>query len=567
MHIYQKHIFYLIALFLINVSVFAQDNEKIEIYNLYPGDLEHSAFEVLEYSTVHIKGKAANYGGNLKEKIVFYGWLIDSKTRQIVWDAREDFDFEDEDGMFDFDDLEPLEAGTYEVYYTCNNGNDIDIKNFKDFISKVLPGRNDFRSKNRPELGITVSGEEGKFRVVDFQEVINNVMKNSIVSINRVKDNEDLEAGFSLKDKTTIRIYSIGEGSNESIIDLAWISDVKTNQIVWKASLDKSTHAGGGKKNYVINEKIELPKGSYQLHYSSDDSHSFEDWNVMPPNDPLFWGATIWADSEKDKNNVVQFKVEDVIKPMVELTKVGDSQYLSQGFKLLKSTEIKILCLGEGTDGDDLSDYGWIVNADTKELVWSMNNNKKLEHAGGTKKNRMVNETIILEKGNYIAYYSTDDSHSYEDWNASAPFDRTRWGLTIWAGGKDFELFDSKDYKSKNIIAEIIKVKDNEDIEKAFTLSKDSKIRIFAIGEGTRSGMDDYGWIEDSEGDVVWEMTYNNTEKAGGASKNKLFNKIISLDAGNYTLHFITDGSHSYNSWNSAPPENQDSYGISLFSE
>ncbi|MCB0747299.1 MAG: hypothetical protein KDC90_07530, partial [Ignavibacteriae bacterium] len=472
-----------------------------------------------------------------------------------------------EDGMFDFDDLEPLEAGTYEVYYTCNNGNDIDIKNFKDFISKVLPGRNDFRSKNRPELGITVSGEEGKFRVVDFQEVINNVMKNSIVSINRVKDNEDLEAGFSLKDKTTIRIYSIGEGSNESIIDLAWISDVKTNQIVWKASLDKSTHAGGGKKNYVINEKIELPKGSYQLHYSSDDSHSFEDWNVMPPNDPLFWGATIWAASEKDKNNVVQFKAEDVIKPMVELTKVGDSQYLSQGFKLLKSTEIKILCLGEGTDGDDLSDYGWIVNADTKELVWSMNNNKKLEHAGGAKKNRMVNETIILEKGNYIAYYSTDDSHSYEDWNASAPFDRTRWGLTIWAGGKDFELFDSKDYKSKNIIAEIIKVKDNEDIEKAFTLSKDSKIRIFAIGEGTRSGMDDYGWIEDSEGDVVWEMTYNNTEKAGGASKNKLFNKIISLDAGKYTLHFITDGSHSYNSWNSAPPENQDSYGISLFSE
>ena len=33
----------------------------------------------------------------------------------------------------------------------------------------------------------------------------------------------------------------------------------------------------------------------------------------------------------------------------------------------------------------------------------------------------------------------------------------------------------------------------------------------------SRSGMDDYGWIENDYGDVVWEMNYRDTEDAGGA--------------------------------------------------
>ena len=303
------------------------------------------------------------------------------------------------------------------------------------------------------------------------------------------------------------------------------------------------------------------------LHYSSDDSHSFEAFNVMPPDDPQFWGATIWAASEKDQNNVVAFRVEDVVKPIIALNKVGDDEYLSQGFKLLKSNELKILCLGEGYDEKRLSDYGWIIDAGSMEIVWSMIDNNKIEHAGGSKKNVMVEETITLEKGDYIAYYSSDDSHSYEEWNASNPFDRAKWGLTVWSDQTDFELFNANNYKSKNIITEIVKVMDDEDLEESFSLSHNSKIRILAIGEGGRSGMDDYGWIEDSEGDTVWEMSYQKTKNAGGASKNRLFNGTISLKSGKYSLHYTTDGSHSYESWNSSPPANQDNYGITLLRE
>jgi hypothetical protein len=565
MNLYNKDTLLFLGIFFLSyLGILAQKNETIEIGNLYPGEVEYSAFEILEESTIYIEGKAGNFGGKFNENLVFYGWIINSKTRDIVWDGREDFDFDNEQGMYDFDDQEPLDAGTYEVYYACTNGHDIEINSFKDFILRIFPGSNDFKRKYRSKLGITVSGEKGKFREVDPIKVINKVVENSIVSINRVLDDEDLEAGFSLIDNTAIRIYSIGEGRKDNIIDLAWISEVKTNKIVWKSSLKKSSHAGGGKKNYLIDQKIELPKGSYLLHYSSDDSHSFETWNVMPPNDPQFWGATIWAASLDDYKNIVPFRAEDIVKPMIEITKVGDDEYLSQGFTLPNTDELSILCLGEGYDKKDLSDYGWIVDADTKKIIWTMNNNKNIEHAGGSHKNMMVKETLSLEKGNYIAYYLSDDSHSYEEWNDSSPFDRARWGLTIWSEKKDFNLFDGDNYKSENIISEIVRVRDDEDLKESFKLFNDSKVIILAIGEGDRSGMDDYGWIEDSEGDVVWEMTYKKTKNAGGASKNRLFNRKISLDAGEYTLHYTTDGSHSYNSWNSSPPKNQASYGITL---
>ncbi len=552
----------------INFGIFAQSN-MIEIGNLYPGEVEYSAFEILDQSTIYIEGKAGNFGGSFKQHVASYAWIINSKTREIVWDARDYFDFEERSGLFGFNEQEPLDVGFYEVYYASAEGYDIEINSFGDVISRFFSGPkgSKFRSKYRSELGVTVFGEEGKFRKVDSQMVLDRVISDAIVSINKVKDDEDIQAGFSLNDDTNIRIYSIGEGTENNIIDLAWITDVKTNEIVWRSSMRKSVHAGGGDKNYLIDQKIKLPKGSYLLHYSSDDSHSFENWNVMPPNDPQFWGATLWAATESDKRNVIPFKDEDIVKPIVEITKVGDNAFLSQGFTLPNSSEIRILSLGEGYDSADLADYGWIVNADTKETVWTMNNNRKIEHAGGSRKNWMVEEKIILEKGNYIAYYVSDGSHSYEEWNDSNPFDRARWGLTIWSDTKGIRTFDSDKYKSKNIIVEIVKVTDYKDLEKSFSLAKRSKVRIIAIGEGSRSGMDDYGWIKDRNGDIVWEMTYKKTKEAGGASKNRLFNDTIYLDAGSYTLHYVTDGSHSYDSWNSSPPENQENYGITLLYE
>ncbi len=311
-----------------------------------------------------------------------------------------------------------------------------------------------------------------------------------------------------------------------------------------------------------------MPAGAYTVHYVTDDSHSFNNWNSFPPDDPQFWGVVVFPASKSDLANVTPFREQDVVKPVVELTKIRNDQYVAQGLKLKSPTDVRILCLGESTNNKEYADYGWIINADTRQTVWTMDG-REGENAGGAAKNRMIDETIKLQPGNYIVYYSTDDSHSYDDWNSAAPYDPSKWGITIWTkNNKDrsnTELFSASDYKNQNVVAEIIRVGDDEHLQKSFELNSDSKIRVYAIGEGVSNEMVDYGWIENNEtGKVVWEMTYRRTENAGGAIKNREINEVINLPKGKYKLYYETDGSHSYRNWNDNPPSDQEDYGITL---
>ncbi len=51
----------------------------------------------------------------------------------------------------------------------------------------------------------------------------------------------------------------------------------------------------------MVNTTIILEKGSYRLRWRSDDSHSFGDWNVDPPDDPQSWGITLYRDEGGDR--------------------------------------------------------------------------------------------------------------------------------------------------------------------------------------------------------------------------------------------------------------------------
>jgi hypothetical protein len=77
--------------------------------------------------------------------------------------------------------------------------------------------------------------------------------------------------------------------------------------------------------------------------------------------------------------------------------------------------------------------------------------------------------------------------------------------------------------------------------------------------------MCDYAWIENARtGGTIWRMVYGETMHAGGADKNRAVEGILRLPAGSYVLHYQTDGSHSFNDWNSAPPWDPVHYGVTL---
>lgn len=64
----------------------------------------------------------------------------------------------------------------------------------------------------------------------------------------------------------------------------------------------------------------------------------------------------------------------------------------------------------------------------------------------------------------------------------------------------------------------------------------------------------DYGWIEDKEEQVVWKMEVRETNHAGGAIKNRFVDTTIFLSKGQYTLRYVSDESHAFNSWDDDPP-------------
>ena len=114
-----------------------------------------------------------------------------------------------------------------------------------------------------------------------------------IAQILQVLDNEDKSVPFSLAGSQEVRIFAIGEGQAGQMFDYGWIENVESGSRVWEMQEPKTTHAGGAGKNRKVDLVITLPAGNYRLRYKSDDSHAFNLWNSLPP-DNNFWGIAIY---------------------------------------------------------------------------------------------------------------------------------------------------------------------------------------------------------------------------------------------------------------------------------
>jgi len=152
---------------------------------------------------------------------------------------------------------------------------------------------------------------------------------------------------------------------------------------------------------------------------------------------------------------------------------------------------------------------------------------------------------------------------------------QARMYASVGKGGESTRLFRAHsalyskslpdDLAKKPVIAQIVRVTDNADQTIEFSLPRAQGVRVFAVGEGQADRMFDYGWIESAEtGKTVWEMKGQETKRAGGAEKNRLIDDVITLPAGRYRLRYKSDDSHSFELWNSPPPE-INFWGIALY--
>jgi hypothetical protein len=376
--------------------------------------------------------------------------------------------------------------------------------------------------------------------------------------------------GLSLEKPMSLNVYAIGEyfRSDKVFVDYAWMIDADTREKVWIMERWNTDPAGGARKNRFFDGSVSLPAGNYVLYCSTDDSHSPEEWNAAPPYDPDHWGVTILVDDPSLAASVKPYDDSRSKKEILAMTRMGDDEYDVRYFTVEQPVEVHIFAIGEYGYDDDFADYGWIEDMNTLDHVWEMEW-RNTDHAGGAAKNRQFDGIVELDPGDYAVYYVTDGSHSFRRWNAPAPADRDRYGISIYGVGEDFDesgitLLRDRE-RGNNVLATITAVGDDEEHSDYFTLEKPTELRIYAIGEGIDHEMYDYAWIEDANsGDVVWEMTYRRTSHAGGAKKNRMVDAVIRLQKGVYEVYYITDGSHSFSDWNDKKPRDPVHWGVTI---
>lgn len=430
----------MLLIMLINPTfVGAVERVMVTTGTVLPGEVTMKAFTLSKDGRVKVESAFGLFLENGSE-LIFYGWILDSNTRKVVWQMlKEDSEFAR--GVSNINDVILLPKGDYEIYYTAAWNHEEELEESHNMVSRIFSGifkldKKKYMNTYRDQLKITVSGPSEYFNEANTIDLLNRWEKNAVVSIVRALHESRIRKVFLLKKETRVHIYALGESHylenrHHTTYDYAWIDDIENNKRTWSMDERDIKHAGGANKNIFIDEEITLPAGKYMVYYTTDGSHSFENWNSLPPNDPQAWGITIRPVNQNELANAVPIQDFQFPKPVLELTKINEDKKVSLQMILDKPMKLRIFCLGEGDVRGKMVDYGWIDKAGTGEKIWTMSG-KKNRHAGGAQKNRMLNEIIQFDKGNYVVNYVTDDSHAYNKWNSAAPFDPERWGITIW---------------------------------------------------------------------------------------------------------------------------------------
>lgn len=438
--------------------------------------------------------------------------------------------------------------------------------------------------------------------------------------------------GFELSAPTRIRIQAVGyaPAGCDQLSSYCWIIDAETREPVMTMEAQDCEDFGRGRRLREYDERLKLPAGRYEAHYyvgpanilrvkiDFDDIDDFaevmeeigealeelgEDLAEVFEEIREEFRDEVRRFTDKEhlsqwhnavKKSAKHFEISDrdlselgilIVssrptfstydpderrkeRQIVGFTRVGDDERLRSGFTLEREMKLEVRACGEYSDGASIFvDQGWLTDANTGERIWQMDK-WSTSYAGGARKNRCVAETITLPAGDYLAYYMTDGSHSYEYWNSPPPHDPRNYGLTVGVASQS-DLASAKTFKYNPrdlLVFALDRMRADSYASQGFALEDDTRLKILAYGEFAWDDFVDYGWIEDLETlETIWEMTEDNTHHAGGSTKNRVFDDAITLPAGSYMAHYITDGSHNYRSWNADKPFEPKKWGLSIY--
>ncbi len=562
--------------------------------SLDPNELHTNAFQVDSRVRLAVHAVGSFEGDDLAA----YGWIVDRATGDVVWQMLPENATPGRGTLATVDDTLSFEPGIYDAWFTSygdplqeaiDSGNGI-IDRLGSLISRdgrIWHGDAErwrfSLSYAEPEASEVVHGLHGS----DTRPDKNITLPEGLIwTSGAARNNAEHMYVFEVSAPIDVRLQATGELVDGELLDGAQISRIFDNEAIWDMANSPMIWAGGSIKNQRVDTTVTLSRGFYKASFTTDRSHAYDDWTGNPPLNPVSWGFTMSAADSTVGNRIAEFDPWSGRLPRIaSFSCVGEDELLEDTFTLPDTTAVMISSVGE-VIGSSSYDYGVLLrqppNTVGTEEVWSMER-VETRHAGGTDKNRLAEAILTLTPGTYTLSYRTDGSHNCGDFNSDPPDNPDRWGITLFAFDPDFDLgavtrqdsppddiehigTDSLGAPSGEVLVRFKRVGNDEHRRATFLLQDSGRIRIYALGEILPSGAYDYAWIEDSGGERIWEMTRENTTRAGGTAKNRLFNGSVPLSAGRYTVHYVTDGSHAYGDFGQ-PPNDPASWGIVIYRE
>ena len=111
-------------------------------------------------------------------------------------------------------------------------------------------------------------------------------------------------------------------------------------------------------------------------------------------------------------DRLLQYLNQTQSKSISSILNVGKDQHIQQDFEIYKDGTFLILAQGEATPL--LVDFGWLEDANG-EVVYSMSEELN-KYAGGSPRNVMVFDQIVLKPGQYRLHYITNKDHDAGEW-------------------------------------------------------------------------------------------------------------------------------------------------------
>lgn len=488
------------------------------------------------------------------------GWIVSRASGDVVWEMDPARVEAGRGTLVEVPgDTLALEAGVYDVFFASFGA--IDSNRHGRWVS----------DRDEWQWVLRLVDENIPARIVAREEDGDRMAENVLWKAAPLRDNKEENFLFEIKRPTQLGIYAVGEIGDERS-DYSWIENASTGEKVWEMTKGNTEPAGGLDRNRQFRGDVALVPGAYRAVAVTDGQHAYRDWEGNPPYNPLSWGLSLYT---TDRDAITDFDPWASREPLISFNKVPDDAERSQRFEVTAPIQVVVYCVGEVTEG--VWDYGELLKeeAHQKRTIWKLSRDASMP-AGGDRKNRLEVAFLRLEPGIYELRYETDGSHAYDDWNADHPDYPERWGVTLFPVAPNLpsgsvqllasaQEVDSEQWHDEDALVSWVNLEDDVSREEELAFDVPTTLHIKALGEVEREDQYDYGWIEHAEtGDRVWEMTWNNTQHAGGTDRNRYFDGEITLEPGRYVVRYVTDGSHHYRDWESARPEVSLPWGMTV---